>query len=157
MKKLFLLFGLCAALNAAEVLTTVTANTGLTLLTGKKHVLTVTLFNETTNNATIKFYDSIGNSTNIVVGAYTNVSQAPASYTNTYTTPEGATITNVFNGVTTTYTAVPAATNQRTAAFNFSARKSSTTQKLFARQFVQGVTIFSTETMDVLVEYEDQP
>lgn len=105
-----------ASLKAADVTssTAVSAATALTILDGANYNIKSLIFynGNTTNAGTFWFYDSDGNATNRILGAYTTYSTAASTNTTVWTNAAGLLITNITVGVATTSSAVGQSTNE---------------------------------------------
>lgn len=147
-----------SALGQADVTvsSSVTAATPLTLLTGggKYQIYNITFFNSTSAIASLRFYDSAGNSTSMVRGAYTSYETVATNWTSTFTNAEGIVITNTFNGVASVGTSVAATTNERPVQVNFSVVGSGTRTVNVSWLPALGATVYSTQPGVVEVGYK---
>lgn len=89
------------------------ANTPLTVLTGAGKTVTQLLIAAGTTNCTVKAYDSVSNTTNIVRAAYTSYAQVSTNWSQVFTNATGIVITNTFTGVAVVGTVNSAVTNER--------------------------------------------
>lgn len=121
MKRLFIaliaLF-VTASVHAASVsMFTLTNNAAIRLLSVQAAVDNLTVYNSSTNAATIRFYDSNAASgagmTSIVRAAYTSYSTYATNYDVAFTNEYNVIITNTFVGTYTAGTSVSAVTNER--------------------------------------------
>lgn len=136
----------------------VSATTPLTILTGGKYIVKDILFvnGNTTNAATVKFYDSASNSTNIIIGSRTVYSSYTTNYNIVHTNTAGIVITNTVSGVYTYGTATAQSTNERPTAvgpFLVTANSSRTLSDVNVAPIL-GLTIYSTQAGTVEVTYE---
>ena len=134
----------------------VSAATPLTLLSGggKYQIYNITFFNSTSAIASLKFYDSAGNSTSMIRGAYTSYETIATNWTSTFTNAEGIVITNTFNGTVSYGTSVAAATNERPIQVNFAVVGSGTRTVNVSWLPALGATVYSTQPGVVEVGYK---
>lgn len=115
-KLLFFLFALVSGLvtNAQNVeVFTLTSATVSNLFSAPRIIQNVTILATTTNNTTVKFYDSSNASTSIVRAAYTSYSSYATNYDVVFTNSAGLLVTNTFDGIYTSSTSNSAVTNER--------------------------------------------
>ncbi len=136
----------------------VSATTPLTILSGGKYLVKDILFvnGNTTNSATVKFYDSAANATNIAIGSRTVYSSYTTNYNVVHTNTAGIVITNTYSGIYTYGTATAASTNERPTSvgpFLVTANSSRTLSDVNVAPLL-GLTIYSTQAGTVEVTYE---
>jgi hypothetical protein len=117
------------AQNTQYALTSITAGTAANVSAYPIDVVQLTFTASTTNNTTVKFYDSNTTTTNIVRAAYGRLITYSTNWTATYLDPQGVTITNTFVGQFTTPSSVAAVTNTRPVLASFVVPASS--QRIF--------------------------
>lgn len=88
------------------------SNSG-TILNGFLSVTEVVIANPHASNIVVRFYDAPDNLPNYAIGAYTNRSFAVGSVTNIYTNIFNVLETNIYTGIITTTSSVPAAAATR--------------------------------------------
>lgn len=136
----------------------VSAVTPLTVLSGGNYVVKDILFinGNTTNAATIKFYDSTANGTNLVIGGRTVYSSYTTNYNIVHTNSAGIVITNTVSGLYTYGTVVGQTTNERPTVvgpYLITANGSRTLADVNISPLL-GLTIYSTQAGTVEVTYE---
>lgn len=144
------LFAKSAAAADLTVVSSISATTPATILTGGKYVVTQIKFlnsSASSNVATVKFYDSASNDTNYVQAAYTSYSLISTNYATTFTNAAGIVVTNTFSGVYTLATANAASTNERPSLFGPLAMPYNTwtTVPNISIEPNVGLTIYSTQ------------
>lgn len=108
------LFVLASTMFAQTAVSAVTGGTAVNLLsTGGYIIDSITFTATTTNNTTVKFYDSSSTATNIVRAAYTSYSSYSTNFDSVFTNEAGILVTNTFVGRYTYPTSVSAVTNER--------------------------------------------
>jgi hypothetical protein len=156
---LIALCGLISARAADKVTASaVSATTPLTILTGANVLVKDILFinGNTTNAATVKFYDSASNGTNIIIGGRTVYSSYTTNYNIVHTNAAGIVITNTVSGLYTYGTAVGQTTNERPTVvgpYLVTANGSRTVADVNLAPLL-GLTIYSTQAGTVEVTYE---
>lgn len=163
MKKLILtllaslaLTGASLAQNTQYSLTAVAAGTAANLSPYPVDIVQLTITASTTNNTTVKFYDSSTTTTNIVRPAYGRLITYSTNYTTTFVDPNGVTITNTFVGQFTTPSAVSAVTNARTALVSFVVPASGQRTFTTSLHTVQGVTVDASANCVVEMQYSNR-
>src|SRR5690348_16407820 len=107
MKKLFLIGLIALASTIASfaqqtmVLTSLAANTVSNIVAFPCIVDNFNIVNNTTNAATINFYDSAATATNYVQQAYTSYASYATNYSVVFTNQTGVLVTNTFSGIYT--------------------------------------------------------
>ncbi len=128
------------------------ANTPLTVLTGAGKTVTQLFIAAGTTNCTVKAYDSISNSTNIVRAAYTSYAPVSTNWSQVATNATGI-VTNTFTGIAIVGTFNSAVTNERPTVLQSLVPASTTRTIELGETTGIGFTILSSAAATVEVTY----
>lgn len=115
----------------------------------------LTIANPNTSAVAVRLFDSPTTNISFVAAAYTNITRSVVSITNIYTDPLGASVTNIYNGVTNTQSTVAQATvGYRTIGF-FNVSSNSTYSIPYSSPdiFNLGLTITNNGGITISVDY----
>lgn len=161
MKKLITLFSVLVlaitSLFAQSVSSAVTGGTVLNLISTSGVIIdSITFTATTTNNTTVKFYDSSTTATNIVRAAYSRYASYTTNYDQVWTNESGLLVTNTFDGRYTYPTSVAAVTNERPKLFTLVVVAGSQRTKETVLIPGRGLTLLSDYAGIVEVNYRNQ-
>lgn len=152
------IFAISARAADLSTVQSVSATTPLTLVSGGNWLVkAVTWINaNTTNTATIKFYDSSANVTSVVRAAYNSYTSYATNFSSTFTNTAGIIVTNTYAGIYTAATANTAVTNERPTVLGPWVIPVSATYVVddFKYAPINGLTVYSTLAGTVQVDYE---
>ena len=158
LKSLFTAVALLAAVLTTQAqqlqsLVTTAANTATNLLSGAYVIDNFIAINATTNNVTLKFWDSSDNTTNIVQAAYTSYSRYATNYSTVITNESGFVYTNTFAGIYTQPTAVTTSTNAKPVIQIMLIPAGLTLNKDVRMITLRGLTAASSDVLTLLTTY----
>ena len=133
--------------------------TNTVLLSGAAAIYSISIVNTNAANCNVYFYDSYrGGLTNMsnYFGPYTNYSKLMGSQTNTWTTAEGVVVTNIITGYTNVIAIYPTMQTNKPVVKTIVAIADATTEKLVARQVVNGLSAFCLSNLTITVSYEQR-
>ena len=115
------------------------SNTVSNLLSGAYIIDNFIAINATTNNVTIRFYDTSNTTTTMVQAAYTSYASYATNYSITFTNEAGVLVTNTFAGIYTAPTTNSAATNSKPVIQSIIVPAGTTLNKDVRLQVVKGL------------------
>lgn len=156
MKKLILgfvaLFAVVTA-RADNVVYSMAANTASNILSAPYLVQQIQVINSTTNIATVKFFDSATDTTNVVLGATVSYTSYSTNYSTTFTNEMGLLVTNSFTGLYTLASTVDASTNALPTLQTIMVPASGTVTLDTSLYLVRGLAVVPTQNCIISTTY----